>query len=294
MSSLRKYKIEPKYLLNSALNLFRSKKIKTIVVEGVSDKKFLSQWEKRESPIRFDGLDGKRLVEKVYGESRSKPYIDYDFLYFFADVDYDAVAKLGLHIHPKFIYNAYCFNSENLIYNDLEIFLVNTSSLGKVLANHDISINEVDGIRERLELASRKIGAFRAADILLQKREGLTTSILNGIEVSEFFDPVKIDINVDFLKSRIPYWTSKKYLVQDLVEVAEKTNFGWPALWSLSRGHDVTEMIYLHLESKGFKGLNSSKIELMLRLACESNDYRCSPMGQKLIKADPECLLELN
>jgi hypothetical protein len=90
-------------------------------------------------------------------------------------------------------------------------------------------------------------------------------------------------------------WSNKKYLIEDLKQIAKKLEADWPTSWSLSRGHDVTEMLYLHLDARGIKGLNRSEVELMLRLACEVNEYRESPMGQKLLSNDVEdCFLAFN
>ncbi len=55
-----------------------------------------------------------------------------------------------------------------------------------------------------------------------------------------------------------------------------------PLDWSLSRGHDLTEMFALHLESRGNKGITAEKLELMLRLACEAAEFHISPMGRQL------------
>jgi hypothetical protein len=293
MSSLRKYQDEPKFLISTALNLFRSKKIKTVVVEGVCDKRFLSQWQKKEIDIRYAGFDGKKIVEDTFSLAQKPPYSNHDFLYYFADVDYDGVVKNGLHFHKNFIYNAYCFEKDDLIFNDLEIFLVNTNAFSKVLVNHDIELKICDEIRTKLEAASRNIGAFRAADILLQKRERLTSSVLNGLKVEEFFDNKNICFDIEKLKLQIPNWTNKKHLVIDLIEIAEQLLKNSILKWELSRGHDVTEMLSLHLEFLGFKGTNAQKVELCLRLACEKNEYKDSPMGKKLRQlAAEDCFLE--
>jgi len=188
MSSLRRFQRDPRNILNTALTMFRSKKIRTAVVEGQCDKRFLSQWIPTGAPIRFDGFDGKSLVELTFTNSRLAPFSNYDFLFFFADVDFDVVAKRDIHDHPSFIYNVFCFDERRLHFNDLETFLLNTRAFEKVLVNLDIEAEQANGLRDRLERASRVSGSLQAADVLVRQRERLRSSVLNGFEIRGFFD----------------------------------------------------------------------------------------------------------
>lgn len=282
MSSLRRYQKDPKFLLNSALTMFRSKQIRTAVVEGVCDKRFLSQWIPAGAAIRFDGLDGKSLVDLVYKNSRLKPYSDFEFLYFFADVDFDVISKQPLNEHPSFVYNAFCFEENRLHYNDLETYLINSSALVKVLVNLDIDANEADGLRERLERASRVTGSLRAADIVVQRANNLRSSILNGLEIRSFFKPHDVAFNETELFKALPRWSNYREYIEDLIEEAKRLDRESPTDWSLSRGHDLTEMLALHLEHRGQRGMTAEKLELMLRLACELAEFQRSPMGRRL------------
>lgn len=282
MSSLRRFQADPKNLLNTALSMYRSKRIKTAVVEGVCDKRFLSQWLSTDAQLRFDGFDGKLLVEKAFKGSRAKPYSDHDFLYFIADVDFDAVCQTPLHDHSSFVYNVFCSDEKKTIYNDLECFLVNTSALEKVLANFDVAPSSASFMRERLERASREIGAYRAADLLVQRKFNLRSSVLNGLEVRGFFVPTELTVESSRLKKALPGWSNYKEYVDDLIDAAARLDRQSPPLWSLSRGHDVTEMIALHLEVIGNRGTTREKLEMMLRLACEFNEFSKSPMCKKI------------
>ncbi|MBK9440248.1 MAG: hypothetical protein IPN53_02645 [Comamonadaceae bacterium] len=284
VSSLRKYQKDPKFLLNNALTMFRSKQIRTAIVEGVCDKRFLSQWLPTGTAIRFDGLDGKPLVNLAYTNSKMKPYSDYEFLYFFADVDFDAIVKQPLVNHPSFIYNAFCFEENRLHYNDLETYLINTSAFEKVLVNLDIDANEADGLRERLERASRVTGSLRAADILVQRTNNLRSSVLNGLEIRAFFNSRDITFNETDLFNALPRWSNYREYTDDLIEMAKRLDRESPTGWTLSRGHDLTEMLALHLEHRGQRGMTAEKLELMLRLACELSAFQVSPMGRRLTK----------
>lgn len=287
MSTLKKFQNDPNHLLNTAFNLYKSKRIRTAIVEGVCDKRFLMQWTRKDVAIRFDGLEGKSLVEEVFRRAQEEPFSTQDFLYYFADVDYDGIVSRKLHEHPKFIYNAFCDNEQKVIYNDLEIYLVNSSALEKMLSNLDVDPASADSLRTKLEQASRKIGALRASDEILRKRVGLRNSVLNGLEVHPFFDPASLSIDIKRLEESLPNWTNYRHHVDDLIETARNISRDSPAEWSLSRGHDVTEMLSLYMERIGHKGMRRERIELMLRLACEMRDYLESPMGRKLCKCEP-------
>lgn len=282
MSTLRKYQKDPRTLLNTALSMFRSRKIRTVIVEGLCDKRFLAQWVPANAKIRFDGFDGKPFVEMAYKNSKIKPYSDFEFLYFFADVDFDMITKQQLHDHPSFIYNAFCFQEKQLHHNDLETFLINTSAFEKVLANLDVNANEISSLRTKLEQASRITGCLRAADPLVQKANNLRSSVLNGLEIRGFFNPRDLSFNEGELIKALPRWSNYPLHVDDLCQMAKKIDRESPTLWTFTRGHDVTEMLALHLEHKGHKGMTGEKIELLLRLACEFTDFEKSPMGRQL------------
>jgi hypothetical protein len=287
MSTLKKYSEDPRNILNTALHFFRAKRTKTSIVEGMCDKRFLQQWLKKDSKIRFDGFNGKSLVEQVYLKSQAKPFDEYDFLYFFADIDFDAVSKKEIFEHPRFIYNVYSGESKRALYNDLEIYLINTSALEKLLANLDLAPNYAAVLREKVEKASRAVGRLRAADRVLQAKEKLSQSVLNGLEVrGAFFYPDSLTVNVRALEEVLPRWSNYPRYTDELIDLANEIDRENPAPWALSRGHDVTEMLSLHLESLGCRGYHREKLELMLRLACEASSYGASPMGQKLISSD--------
>jgi hypothetical protein len=283
-STLHKYKADPKHAIGIAFNMFKSRKIKTAIVEGVCDKRFLLQWLKKDNGIRFDGFCGKNLVEEIFNESQKNPFIGHGFLLLVADVDFDLISGKPLIKDKNFIYNSYCFDTNNLMHNDLETFLINTTALEKILANYDIDPVDADSIRDRLEKSSRIIGSYRAADILLQKKEMLCSSILNGIELSGFFDPNNISIDIDKLKAALPAWSNYRHYVDDLIDLAEKTDRSSQSPWSLSRGHDLTEMLSLHFEAVGHKGFTRERLELQLRLACEFSTYSESPMAKQIVR----------
>lgn len=291
-SSLRKYQTNPKTLLETAINFYRSKKIKTAIVEGACDRRFIQQWCKTDAPLRFDGFDGKALVEQAYAGSQIGAFSKHDFLYFFSDIDYDAISGRPIIHNPRYINNAYCQAKRQAEYNDLEIFLVNTIALEKVLSNQDIEPSEANSIRDRLEQCSCLVGSFRAADITLSKRLGLNRSILNGLEPGTFFNSKSISVDYKSMIDQMPRWANYPHYIDDLIDEAEALRKRHVVKWSLSRGHDVTEFLSLYLVERGSRGLSRERLELMLRLACELTDYKSSAMGRQLLAAGPdECFL---
>lgn len=283
MSTLRKFQQDPKHLLNQALGLFRSRQIKTIIVEGVCDKRFLSQWIPAGAPIRFDGFAGKPLVNNTYLNSQLKPYSAYDFLYFIADVDLDVITGDNLHTHSNYIYNAYCFEETRLHFNDLETYLINTNAFEKVLVNLDLDAKEAVLLRQKLIFASRVSGSLRAADVILKRENKLSRSILNGLEIRIFFEPKDMSCNETALYKALPNWSNYPEYVDELIAKAEEIKNLSPNDWSLSRGHDLTEMLSLHFKYRG-KHVTPEQLELMLRLACELTIFETSPMGKQLTK----------
>jgi len=282
-NSLKVYQRDPKHLLGTALQLYKSTGTQTAVVEGETDKRFLSQWCKPEAKIRFAGFQGKGHVENVYKSSKNLPYSASEFLYFFADIDYDDIDNRPLFLDARFIYNAYCHQTKKVEFNDLEIFLINSSALEKVLANHDIETARAPALREKLETASRQIGALRAADLSLPRKLKLSKSILNGLEIEPFFSATDLTIDMDGLLEQLPRWSNYREHVDDLVNEAATINDASPAPWALSRGHDVTQMLTLHLQTQNHPTLRADKLELMLRLACEYSVFKESAMGRKLM-----------
>jgi hypothetical protein len=279
MSSLRKYQTEPRNLLNNALQMYRSRGIRTAVVEGICDKRFLNQWIPKDVAIRIDGFNGKSLVDSVFKTSRNRPYSDFDFLFFFADVDFDLVVDKPLNKHLSFFYNSFCFEENRLHYNDLETYLLNTCAFNKVLANFDIDSADHLSLLKRLRDAARILGSLRAADIIVQKNNGLRNSVLNGLEVAAYFNAQNISVDKDKLHKDLPRWSNYKEHVEDLLNEAARLDRETSSEWALARGHDLTEMLSLYLSDRG-RVVTSQNIELMLRLACEKSEFLASPMGK--------------
>ncbi|EMO80437.1 hypothetical protein [Leptospira kirschneri] len=279
--SLKEIANRPEQIIQSAFHLYRSKKMYTFIVEGKSDERFLKKWLTNENSIRFDGLDGKELVKKIYRISTQGHYKDKHFLCFFADIDYDLLCGSEIISNKYFIYFAYSENDESKYYNDLESFLINSSAYDEILKKLGISSEQSKVIKNKLEACSRQIGKYRFADIEFSKKKYLENSTLNRIEIEDYVDPEEMIFkNNEFILTHVR-WANNKHLLQEYYDYSENLKNDTSQLWSLSRGHDITKILFLYLIKKKLVEQNI-KIEEMLQDHCAYSEFLESPMGKKL------------
>ncbi|WFC81238.1 hypothetical protein [Enterobacter quasiroggenkampii] len=273
--------------LDQARFFFTRKGTKTIFIEGSKDFKML--YPLINETYRLEVLDGKpniMFVENKY--SQDKFALANKYVMFMADVDYDVVIqnKMSDYVH----YNVLC-NNAGFIYNDLEIFLINTIALKKVLVNYGVefSDSDVEMLKNALEKTSRFFGKYRAADEFLKKKLG-GNSILNGFSIEDYVivtDKLVEPDSSGFL-SQLPLWANRKEYIEDLLEEANQFNNKCVKEWALSNGHDVTQILALFISEalsanrRNKISIKSNDIEMLLRVACEKNDYEKSPMGHAL------------
>lgn len=278
--------IQPKVrnALDQARFFFTRKGKKTVFIEGVKDYKMLSPMVNEN--IRLEVLEGKpniMFVENKY--SQDKFAIQHQYVMIMADVDYDVVINNG--ISKNVDYNVFCHN-KGVVYNDLEIFLVNTLALKKILINKDIDLStaDIEALKSSIEETSRFFGKFRAADEYLKKKIG-GRSILNGVVIDDYLivREMTVGFNSDAFLMQLPLWSNRKECTDDLLLEAERLNHEHSTKWALSNGHDVTKILTAFIEKK-LQNKRKHKvyvkpddIELILRVACDSAEYRQSPMG---------------
>lgn len=285
--SMKSYKTDFKAIFTKICGISRGKnKLKIIVVEGIDDKRFLSPYFDEEDNIEFIPAEGKEIVMQLYNKFKEKNFFDKDSYFFYVDLDYDLIhEKISLIKNDKFICNVYCFNDNQYFFNDLESFLVNTSALKKLLSSFDQpnSTKDVNDLKVKLELASRAIGKYRAADVIVIKEQGLQSSVLDGLKLDTYFDVEAFCILNKKLESEIPNWSRQKLSVEDLIVKANELNNTYSQQWALSRGHDITKLLELYLSYKTKKNnITQARIEEVLRVACEKIDFEKTPMYKKI------------
>lgn len=273
--------------LEQARFFFTRKGKKTIFIEGVKDYKMLSPLVNDD--IRLEVLDGKPNVIYVGGKYTSDKFaIQNKYVMIMADIDYDVIIRKPLLNNVE--YNVFCKN-KGFFYNDLELFLINTNALKKLLINHNINFTneELEIFKDSIERASRFFGKYRAADESLKLKIG-GNSVLNGFSIDDYLIPsaTTIDVDCDAFLKQLPLWSNRKELTEDLLLEAERLDSEYGRKWELSNGHDVTKMITAYIEEKESVRrrrkitLKHEDVELVLRVACDSSDYRNSPMGEAL------------
>lgn len=264
----------PVYVYNLARQMFDSKEVRTIVVEGVSDKRYFGQWI---SGARIHVCNGKESVVKAYNYYKTHKKGGHDFMCFIVDVDFDLVLRKALIDDECFIYNSL---EDGSGFNDMEIFLVNTRALDKVFLNLGLEFDfeEINEIRLKLREASSDFGSFRVADCLLRRGGGVGGSLLGEFKVDRCFDRAGISIKHELVIDGI----RDDCRSADLIDKARGLRDSYKGSWSLSRGHDVTNMLSLFLRERIKKPPKSGDLEMMLRLACEGCDFEGSPVGKRL------------
>jgi hypothetical protein len=175
--------------------------------------------------------------------------------------------------------------------NDLESVLIRSSAFAKVLAQkyrridldgenfHDI----VEKLREKLRIASRNIGAFRAADLCYQ-RVNRRSAIGGEFSISEvFFDRVALTVNVDAVADAL-LKSSRLSLsaMEEVVAIAGELLLKFDSGWQLCRGHDLTKILGIYLTDCLGRNVSAREVEEDLRMACELETLHQTRFGKRL------------
>jgi len=273
--------------LSQARFFFTREKKKTVFIEGDNDLKLISPFINDD--IRLEVLNGKPNI--LFVESRyleDKFAIENGYVMIMADVDYDVL--LNNRISNYIDYNVFC-KDKGILFNDLEVFLINTRALKKIMINYGLysSDDDVFNLKNELEDASRFFGKYRVADEYFKKEIG-GYSILNSFSIDEYVSINGDNITIDKNKfiEQLPLWANRKEYIDDLLLKAESLDSECGEKWSLSNGHDITKILSIYMESKLSEkhnrkvSMKQNQMELILRLSCDDSEYRRSPMGVAL------------
>jgi len=284
MTQRNLYDFKIKSTLSTARSMLKgAKPRKTIAVEGLADVRFFNQWFSENEKIRFVSLDGKPNVLRLHKDYLKSPLKSVKGMFFCVDIDWDLIHGKALPLKEDFLINSYCQIKNKFSFNDLESFLINSRALQKLIASYDLVIEDFNDFKMKIEVCSRKIGKYRAADDIIKNKFMLRNSVLNGASVDDFFDAENFEFNEKLFTENMPRWANYSEHIEDLVQEAEILDDANKELWSLSRGHDITTMLSLFIENKAKIKTSPEKIEKELRLSCEYADFLTSPMYEKMV-----------
>jgi len=289
MSTLRRYQCDAARVVTNAKMIFSSSQRYTLVVEGEADLRLLRNWLNEKS-ARLEVVAGKENVKEVWHKAKS---LKFSSMYCVADLDYDLVANYSPIIDSQFLYvSMESTNSvDDVECNDLEAALVRSNAFRKVMAQKCRSNDDTDknfgefvgSLRERLRIASRNIGAFRAADLCYRRVNG-RSPIGGDLRISDvFFDGKTISVDIEALaESLLRSSRTASVAMEEVVDNARSLLLKFDSGWQLCRGHDLTEMLGLHLTDQLNRRVSAREVEEDLRMACELETLFQTRFGRRL------------
>ncbi|MDQ9887611.1 hypothetical protein [Acinetobacter pittii] len=276
-TTLRNVSEDCQTILDEAYGVFKSKTYrKFLFVEGISDKKFLKNKGFDEESYFYLGMDGKPLVLACLDNySNSRIYQEINKIAFLIDNDYDHILN-NIKVHEHIFIHSICKNENKHYLNDLEVYLVESEALFFWLEEFNLKKDQILDLRKNVEMESRRIGKYRAANELLKKNKMMDekSTILFDFKIEDFIE----DKNFLFLErdfeSRLKICSPHKEYVDELCALSDQINTAFPQTWALSRGHDVTELISIYLYLKYDIDLNIKQIERYLRLSVDTTTLK--------------------
>lgn len=276
---------ETNAFLDNALGLFRSNTIKKFIfIEGNTDRKLLINRGYSESLYNFLGMRGKPIVLKAYESYLKNPnYQKIDKILFLVDADYDLFTN-KLVESDVFTNFSYCKTLNELSFNDVDVYLVNSGALKKLAVEWNIPLEKLNDILKKIEMESRRIGKYRAANELLKIKYNLPEegSILYGFNIENFFDNNHFLFLEAEFEADIKRVSSYKHYTSELFDLAHKLSNSNSKLWCLSRGHDVTNLLRMYLKINHFE-IEQDILEEYLRLSLDQIDFENSVTGSYML-----------
>jgi hypothetical protein len=289
MSSLRRYQCDPGRVIATAKMIFGSSQKHTLVVEGEADLRLLQNWL-NDKCARLETVNGKDNVKEVWRKAKAMRFAGVHCL---ADLDYDLVANYSPIIDSQFVYVSMegGQSANEIECNDLESALIKSNAFRKVivqklppkeLVEQDIN-SLVTTLRESLRVASRNIGAFRAADLCYRRSNG-NSPIGGDLNIADlYFDRATIRVDIEALtQSLLRSSRTSRYAMEEVVDMARNLLVQYDAGWQLCRGHDLTEMLGIYLTDRLGRPVSTREVERDLRMACELQTLYQTRFGKRL------------
>lgn len=289
MSTLRQYQFDAGRIVSTAKMIFSSSRRHTLVVEGEADLRLLKNWL-NEKYARIEMVNGKQKVKAVWSEAKN---LQFKSLHCLADLDYDLVANYEPINDAQFVYVSMEVgqSAQEIECNDLESALIRSHAFAKVMAQKysrsELDDNNFQGrvieLRESLRIASRNLGAFRAADMCYQHKYG-RSPVGGDLRITDvFFDSASINTDVEAL-AKILLRSSRltREAMQEVVDIARSLLIKFDSGWQLCRGHDMTFMLGIYLTERLGRNVSAREVEEDLRMACELETLYQTHFGKRL------------
>ncbi len=134
-----------------------------------------------------------------------------------------------------------------------------------------------------MRVASRNIGAFRAADLCYRRSNG-NSPIGGDLNIADlYFDRATIRVDIEALtQSLLRSSRTSLYAMEEVVDMAHNLLVQYDAGWQLCRGHDLTEMLGIYLTDRLGRPVSSQEVERDLRMACELQTLYQTRFGKRL------------
>lgn len=275
LKTVRDFAEDCNNLMNEVYGIFRSKTFnKFLFVEGKDDKKLLSNKGFCEDNYYFSGMVGKSVVTECHDLfSQNLHYNKITNIAFLIDNDFDHVTST-INISKNLFIHSICPESNLHSFNDLEGFLVNSNSLISFLKEYGLNSEDIIKLKNDVELESRRVGKYRAANELIKKQKSLPVedTVIFSFEIDNFFDTKNFLFLENDFKVAVRANSKYRIYVDELFLLADQISTDFNNKWLLSRGHDITELISLYMYYKFSINLSAQTIERYLRLSLDSTD----------------------
>ncbi|CAM4196482.1 hypothetical protein F901_00828 [Acinetobacter dispersus] len=280
--TVKKTAKDPLFILNKAQQNIKSKqKSIYMFVEGDNDKKFLKNLGFTNKEIGFDGFNGKDLVKQLLILSRKIQYSTLSKCIFIMDIDYDFKVGNTIYTENNVFYHGYCNINKLHYYNDLEVFLYETKAFQKILNEFDLD-EDASTLRGMLSALAAEIGYLKLADEIIMKANGLSHSIIDGLDIESFIQISDFTFQKDLLKENLKIRSPKKEYVEDVFIKAIELKSEDPNAKISIKGHDLTKLLEIYLKSKAKNWAKQANLEMTLRVGFDPTEYFNSPLGQSL------------
>ena len=272
--TLRDIAGNPKLIVGTAIQMWRSNCQATVIVEGASDVRFFETFF-NPKVVRVVSADGKSNVLESYRTyQRSK----LDAARFVVDIDFDFCTGKNVLSDIAIAYIAGDPKKRSSHYaNDLECLLLRSGALERLCREYPSPFS-TDELLGRLLQAGTWLGVFRLAvwDILEKgERDVALLNVETLVEAESLL--IKKDAFDQALRSISP---SKRSSIINKVEQVFVSKNVLP--WVYCRGHDMTGLLASHFGCKTKYRLVREEVERSLRLAAQWHQIASTPLGETI------------